>query len=89
MEVPIVPIGNMVKALRILHNMYQDELCQRSGLNRNIIVDIENNRRAHIPAEVAALETAFNIDFETVAAHLAPLVTDLPPLEHEEEVVAA
>ena len=68
-----IPIGNQVRALRSLHNISQQQLSERSGLNRNIIIDIENNRRILSDEERAALERAFSVSLADCQGHFEAL----------------
>lgn len=54
-----------LKALRTLHNMYQTELCERTGINRQLLVDYEQGRSFPGPAHLAAIEEALGVKFDT------------------------
>jgi len=66
--------GRVVKTLRTLQGLLQSDLHQRTGLHKNIIVDIEADRRIVQAEEQTALEMVFGVSLDTAEKTLAPLL---------------
>lgn len=61
-----IRFSNKLKALRALHDMQQKDLCEASGINRNLIVAFERGNAIPGPEQLADLEQVFGIRFNEV-----------------------
>lgn len=61
-----------LKTLRLLRDMHQAELCELTGISRNLIVDIERGRAIPAADQLTAIEEALGVKFdaETEAAFI-------------------
>lgn len=78
-------IGDVISALRKEGGLTQEELGKRTGLNRTIIVKIENSQRAISLEEAVKIARVFSLDVDTMYSY----IQDKEEQSNEESFVIA
>lgn len=68
-----------LKVLRMLRDMHQLELSEKTGIRRNLLIDYERGRAIPGPKQLVAIESALGIKFNSSTE--AAFLTLAPGLE--------
>lgn len=82
-----IPVGLKIKTLRTLHDIYQADLAEQAGINRQILINIETGRVIPGQEQIDAINAIFGLDLNSPEVDAAFLI--LGPQETPEPACRA